>query len=126
MEKGEAVNENSPIDWSIARQTVQGDEELLRELVSTFLGEIPSTMQAMRTAIDAGEATSLQRAAHTLKGALGHFGARRAYDAALTVETLARGGDVAAAAEGLPELNLAMAELTPILVDYVGRSGEKG
>ena len=117
------MNEQSPIDWSVARQTVQEDEELLRELVSTFLDEIPSTMKAMRTAIDANEAASLQRAAHTLKGALGHFGAQRAYAAALHVETLARGGDVPGAADGLPDLDRAMAELTPVLLDYVGGSG---
>lgn len=117
------MNENSPIDWSIARQTVQDDEELLRELVSTFLEEIPLTMQAMRAAIDTNESSSLQRAAHTLKGALGHFGAQRAYDAAMQVETLAREGNVVGAADGLPALHVAMAELTPILVDYVGDSG---
>jgi HPt (histidine-containing phosphotransfer) domain-containing protein len=118
------MNQNIPIDWSIARQTVQDDEELLRELVVTFLDEIPPTLQAMRTAVEAGEATALQRSAHTMKGALGHFGAQRAYEAALRVETRARAGDVAGAADGLPALEEAIAELKPILLKYVGRSGE--
>jgi len=117
------MNDNRLIDWSVARRTVQGDEELLRELVSTFLEEIPRMLDTMRTAIDAHDSTSLQRAAHTLKGALGHFGAQGAYDLALQVESLGRNGDVAGAAEALPDLNQVMAQLTPVLVDYVSGSG---
>ena len=123
MEPGEAMNENSLVDWSIARETVQGDEELLRELVSTFLDELPRLMQSMRAALEAHDAKSLQRHAHTLKGALGHFGAADSYETALRVEVCGRDGDMQNAADALPALEQAMAELTPVLLNYVGGTG---
>lgn len=116
------MNDNDLIDWSVARQTVQGDEELLRELVSTFLEELPRMMQMIHAAIDANDASPVQRAAHTIKGALGHFGAQTGYDLAYRVETCGRSGDMQAAAEAVPALEQAMEKLTPILLDYVGSS----
>ena len=123
VDKGEAMNENSSIDWAVAHQTVQGDEELLRELVSTFLDELPSLRQTLGSALGAGDAKLVQRTAHTLKGALGHFGAHRAYEAAFQVESHGRNGQLTQAADALAALDQAMAELTPILLKYVGRSG---
>jgi HPt (histidine-containing phosphotransfer) domain-containing protein len=117
------MSDNRLIDWSVARQTVQGDEELLRELVTTFLDEMPATMKAIRSSIEASDVATLKRSAHTLKGALGHFGAQKAYELAFQVETCGGQGDVAGALAALPSLDQAIAELTPVLVDYVRGSG---
>jgi HPt (histidine-containing phosphotransfer) domain-containing protein len=117
------MNENDPIDWAVARQTVQYDEDLLRELISTFLDEIPGMLQTIRSALDRGDAKVVQRIAHTLKGALGHFGAQRAYQTAYEVETRGRDGDLTGAATALPPLEEAMAQLTPFLLDYVDQGG---
>jgi PAS domain S-box-containing protein len=123
--KGDRMNDNTLVDWSVARETCQGDETLLREIVSTFLEEAPRMVDSIRIATRAGDAKTVHRAAHTLKGALGHLGAKQAYDLALALETMGRQGDLAEAAGALGSLDRAMAKLTPVLVDYVDRSGAK-
>lgn len=120
--KGEAMSEKRLVDWSVARRTCQGDEELLRDIISTFLDELPRIMQAIRAPIDVGETTELQRAVHTLKGSLGHFGAHDAYQVANQLETHVREGDMSGAVDSVPALEKAMAQLTPLLLDYVSAS----
>ncbi len=120
--KGEAMSEKRQVDWSVARQTCQGDEELLRDIISTFLDEIPRIMQTIRASIDVGDTTELQRAVHTLKGSLGHFGAHDAYQVANQLETQVRDGDMSGAVDSMPALEQAMAQLTPLLLDYVSAS----
>ena len=116
------MSENAPIDWEVARQTVQDDEELLRELVSTFLDELPILRKTLSTALDGDDAKLVQRTAHTLKGSLGHFGAHRAYQQALEVENHGREGNLPEAASAVPALDEVLAELTPVLLKYVGGS----
>ncbi|MEM1068677.1 MAG: response regulator, partial [Planctomycetota bacterium] len=57
------------IDWAHARKTVGGDEVLLVELLTVYLGETESLLSEIRKAIDKEDRSSLRRAAHTLKGA---------------------------------------------------------
>ena len=57
--------------------SVDGDMELLREVVGLFLEEYPKTLAEIRDAIDEGDPHRLNRAAHSLKGSVGNFGAQR-------------------------------------------------
>ena len=54
---------------------------------------------------------ALERAAHTLKGAVGNFSAQGAYAAALRVEMMGRGGDLTHAAAAYAELEQEVARL---------------
>src|SRR5215210_1078759 len=54
-----------------------GDQELLAELVGLFLEDMPPQLEALREAIEGGDASSVQRVAHTLKGSCGNMGAVR-------------------------------------------------
>ncbi|MCC6555259.1 MAG: response regulator [Polyangiaceae bacterium] len=81
-----------------------GDPELLRELLCVFLEERPRWLEDLAAALEAGDARRLQRAAHTVKGAVDNLGAPEAYAAALRLEQLARAGDLAAAPEAAAAL----------------------
>ena len=59
----------------------------MKELVGLFLDECPQRMAEIREAITRRDATKLQQAAHTLKGSVGNFGAREAFEAARRLET---------------------------------------
>ena len=61
------------VDWDVARDVVGGDSELLASVVEAFLQEAPQQMAAIYRAIDAADAKTLGRAAHTLKGSLRYF-----------------------------------------------------
>ncbi len=99
------------MDRAEALERAGGDEELLQELAELFLAESPKWLAQVRDAIAGGDAPGLQRAAHTLKGAVGTFGARAAFRAALQLETIGRAGAVTGAAEAYGALEEAIVQL---------------
>jgi PAS domain S-box-containing protein len=102
-------------DWSTALATVQGSEELLREIIEAFLEETPRQLSAIHKALAESDAATLRRAAHTIKGAVRYFGAQKAYDLALQVETLAHDGSLAPARGPVEELEAELGRITPRL-----------
>jgi CheY-like chemotaxis protein len=60
----------------------RGNRQLLREVIDVFLADTPSTLEAARRALAAGDTAALAASAHTLKGSIGLFGPGPAYDAA--------------------------------------------
>lgn len=75
-------------DMAAALERVDGDASLLKELAGLFLDEAPQRMAEIRQAITQRDATTLQREAHTLKGSVGNFGARDAFEAARRLENI--------------------------------------
>ncbi len=67
-------NSENRLDWSYALENVDHDEELLREVLDAFLVEGPQKLDEAQQAMAATDAVTLQRAAHTIKGALRIFG----------------------------------------------------
>jgi two-component system sensor histidine kinase/response regulator len=102
-------------DWSTALATVQGSEELLREIIEAFLEESPRQVVAMHTALAGSDTALLRRAAHTIKGAVRYFGAQQAFDRALRLETLAHDGELQAAPAAVEKLEEELARITPLL-----------
>ncbi|HWB00050.1 MAG TPA: response regulator [Pirellulales bacterium] len=80
------------IDWSAALARLNGDRMLLAEMKDVLLAECPKLRGAIRQSIDTRDTAALRLAAHTLKGAVGNFVAKQAFEAALRLETLARDG----------------------------------
>jgi PAS domain S-box-containing protein len=100
---------------------LEGDETLLKELVELFQADSATTLEQVRTALDAGDAEAARRAAHTLKSSLGLFEAEGALRAAVRLEEAARAGDLAGAEEAygvvkawLGWLRPALAALAPV------------
>ena len=69
-----------------------GDPEFLVEVVEAFLGDSPSRLRALRAGFDRGDAEAVGRAAHSLKGSSGNFGAMRMQTLCGDIERLARAG----------------------------------
>jgi two-component system sensor histidine kinase/response regulator len=101
-----------------ALERVEGDRELLAEMIGLFLEECPDLVAEMRSALTAQDAAALHHAAHTLKGSVGNFSARRAFAAALTLEKLGRAGDLAAAPAAFAALEQELERLQPILASF--------
>ena len=90
----DAFPESNAVDWNHALKRVGGSKEILREIVQIFCAvECPKLMQAVRDALADKDAVVLTRAAHSLKNNADLFGAKRAFDAALTLEKLGRESD---------------------------------
>jgi len=96
-----------------------GDAELVKEVIVVFLESSPAWLAEIRAALTAGDSTRLRNAAHTLKGAISHFGAAAAYNAAQQLETLGTEGRMQESAAAWKSLEPMLAHLTSALVDYL-------
>jgi HPt (histidine-containing phosphotransfer) domain-containing protein len=106
---------SSAFNRKVALTRVGGDEELLRELIEVFLGDSPKWLDDLRKAAAGRNAVDLRRAAHTIKGAVGYFGADEASAAAERLQELGRAGDIVAALAVVPELEHTLERLTAAL-----------
>jgi HPt (histidine-containing phosphotransfer) domain-containing protein len=83
------------IDGAALLSRIDGDMELLRELIGLFLNDAPHLLSEICAAARCRDGAALERAAHSIKGSVSTFAARPAFDAALRLETMARCGDLA-------------------------------
>ena len=70
------------------------DTALARELAGLFADECPGWLAQLGAALGQGDAAGASRIAHTIKGAVDHWGAARAFDLALQIERLGRDGKI--------------------------------
>ncbi len=105
------------LDRKEIHERVGGDLQLLHELIDLFFADCPRMWQNLRDALSQGDAVKLTRAAHTLKGSIGVFGAKSAREAAERVEELARDGNLAQAAEAVIQLESELERLKPTLLE---------
>jgi len=103
--------------------SVENDLALLRELVEIFFAEFPGLLAQIRSGLGRSHAESVERAAHTLKGALSNFGARRACEAARAVETPARDARLDEARNHFPRLESEVARACQALSDFLREAG---
>ena len=113
---------SAEVDWPAALSAVNGDGELLRDVVEAFLDEAPQLLAQIDQAIEDEDAAELRRAAHTLKGSMRFFGCHLACEHAFRLETMGKEQELRDAASRLDVLQQEMTRLTPKLLDYVGRS----
>jgi HPt (histidine-containing phosphotransfer) domain-containing protein len=97
------------------RESVDNDDEFLRELVETFLEDSPGQLAELRAAADAGDAGAVRRVAHTLKSNGATFGVVRLEQVCRELELRASGGDLEGANELIGEIDKALAEARPEL-----------
>lgn len=87
------------LDWERALALVDGNRDLLVELIEIFEVEAPKLMAIIDASIQSGEMKELQRVAHMLKGNLRFFGDTAAKETAFRLEVKGRSADLADAAE---------------------------
>ncbi len=117
-EKGEP--EPPPADEAVfdreeALERVDNDKELLREIIALFEEECPQLLDAIRRAIAEKDSDALQHSAHTLKGSVGNFAARAAFDAAFKLEQMGKERRWEGAEQALADLEREIERLLPAL-----------
>jgi two-component system, sensor histidine kinase and response regulator len=90
--------EHSPIDRALALRRVDGDPELLEELVKIFQDDLPARMSRLRAALERGDLPETSRSAHSLRGSLGILGAEQGRILGEELEALSAAGCSAEAA----------------------------
>ena len=94
----------SSLDRVALLEHFDGDVDLLRDIVDTFLTHSPALMKEVQEAATVRDAVRLQHAAHSLKGSVANFGAETAVAAAFRLERMG-------AESSLNEVDVACADL---------------
>ena len=69
-------DENPPVfDYADFLARIDGDVELLKEVIEIFLEDTPRLLSDLYTAIERNDLVAAERAAHTLKGAAANISA---------------------------------------------------
>jgi len=98
-------------------ERVEGDRELLAEMVELFEQDSPRLLAAIREAVARGDGGMLERAAHTLKGSVSNFAAPAATAAALRLEQMGREGKLEQSGEACTALEAEIEHLRPALAE---------
>jgi two-component system sensor histidine kinase/response regulator len=96
--------EDDLLDAAAVLDRVDGDLDVLHELVELFIADSPRLLADIRAALADRDADRLKIAAHTLKGAAGNFGAKSTVAAALRLEKMAAAREFSAGAQALEAL----------------------
>jgi two-component system, sensor histidine kinase and response regulator len=121
LQKGRAtmadnsVETTEQVDLVSLLQRVEGDKELLAEMVQVFLEDLLNLLNTMRDALQHGDMVVLERSAHSLKGAAGNLSAKQAADAAMKLEKDAKNNDAESARESLAGVERVMKIVVPAL-----------
>jgi HPt (histidine-containing phosphotransfer) domain-containing protein len=98
---------------------VDNDWEFLGETVQMLATDGRDLMQQIRSAAASGDAPTVGRAAHTLKGMISNFCAPAAQASAFEVEKLGKSGDLAAAPAAIQALEAQLEALIAALTQFI-------
>ena len=116
---------NDVLDRDALFERVGGDIEFLQEIAGLFLEDCPKLLAEIRGAVASGDAHTLERAAHTLKGSIANFGAEAAREAALRLESLGRTGNLSPAQEAYSALETEVGRFTSALESLSAEIGKR-
>lgn len=106
-------------------ERVDGDMDLLRELVDVFAEEAPKMLTRIEEAIDLQTPSEVEKAGHKLKGSVLQFSARNAAATALELEEKGREGSLAGAGPLLEKLRQEIDLLQEALNAMVSGNGTR-
>jgi two-component system, sensor histidine kinase and response regulator len=106
-----------PIDISAALQNVEGDQDLLVDLFEAFRQDYPKQLEELQDAIGAGDAERIAQVAHSLKGAVGYFGAQTVNALAYRLETMGHQADLEGALAILQQLERELERLRAFVAE---------
>jgi len=98
------------------RERLQGNDELLSELVQLVIDDAPVQIQAIASAIAEHSTSKLENAAHSLKGSAASLGANGLAAIARKLEMRGRDQNLTGAEDDLRELNSEWTSLKPELL----------
>jgi two-component system sensor histidine kinase/response regulator len=95
---------------------IDGDTQLLSDLIALFVDDYPRWLAEIRAAIAERNHVSLYRTAHTVKGSVGNFAGKFAFEAARRLEALSERDDLAGTDEACAALEAELGRLKDALL----------
>jgi len=111
--------DEAPVDFKPVHTASEGDREFERELLTVFLSDCTQRVKNLVAAASAGNAETMRREAHTIKGAGGNIGARRLQELAYQFEKLATPEHQAHAEQLAGELREEFARVRQCVEEYL-------
>jgi HPt (histidine-containing phosphotransfer) domain-containing protein len=108
-----------PINLAKALERLDGDENLLKDMAGFFNEDAPELLRKAEQALERGEAQTVQRTAHSLKGLAANFNARQAVDAAFELEQIGESGDLSGAPAAYARLRNEVERVILALTEFV-------
>ncbi len=102
-----------------------GDEQLARNVLQTYLEETPEEIAALKAYLQAGDAPSIERQAHMIRGASANVGAEAVRAVSFEIEKMAKAGDLQRAAIHLPELESQFGRLSKVMKKALNQRNPK-
>jgi HPt (histidine-containing phosphotransfer) domain-containing protein len=105
-----AMKQLSEVPWNISNTLEQlgGDLALFQEVMDIFLAEAPIHLAALRLAIERGQAETVEKTAHTLKGEVGYLSVPGISQTASQIEEMGRSNNLSGAANLLAQFEADM------------------
>ena len=92
------------LNYDYLSEITGGDAEFIAELLGDFVSQTPELMEQIATAVAQGDAATLGKAAHTLKGSARAIGADEFAAIAFELEQAGKQGDLSNAPDALQRL----------------------
>ena len=89
------ANQSSPVDFEAALEYFDGDRDFMFEMYGDYQASLPQRMEEIQIAFKTGNAETLYRCAHTLKGVSLTFCAKSVSEIASQIEEEGKRGDMA-------------------------------
>jgi PAS domain S-box-containing protein len=118
--------EGSIVDEAAILAGMDGNRKLFRDLTQIFVADCPKQLAEIKTAIQMRDAERLRRAAHGLKGSVGNFAAKKAFETAGQLETMGKNGNLDAAQGACTALESELSQLTRELKKLAMNSRARG
>ena len=116
------LQNNDVLNKETLLSNMDGDTELLQELIELFLEDYPGSLTEIENAIKEKNANNLERSAHSFKGMLLNFAAIPASDVAFKLEKMGRDADFSQAEEAFLDLKKEIELVKQVLLSFVGKN----
>jgi signal transduction histidine kinase/CheY-like chemotaxis protein len=110
-DEDKAEDDLKVVDLDVALKRVGGNVTILKTIAKAFLDSSQKQIEAVNDAVKASDPEALRFSAHTLKGTVLNFEARKTAATAQALEDLGRSGKIDGSAELLKELTARYSEL---------------
>jgi HPt (histidine-containing phosphotransfer) domain-containing protein len=92
------MNKNDMVfDINFALRQAGGDKQVLNEVITILMEEIPKRLKQIKEAIEKNDAATVNISAHTIKGAVSNFKAESVCEAAFRLEKIGESEDLSQA-----------------------------
>ena len=122
-----SVGAEAPLNESVLEGLrelqAEGEPDILEELIELFLTDVPPELVALREAVESGDAHSVERIAHTLKGSGGNMGAVRMAAICAELEEIGRSETLAGAPVWISRLEEEFERVRVALEENLPRKG---